>query len=403
MAGYKIGSEKGKQIAKSMKPGDTYRASDGSVWKKNSDGTVSVTTAQGGYTANAYSGSSGSAPVSYGSGKTGNTYYDPDTGNVKHISETPDWLSVEQEKPAWIGSGSIGYGGSSRPIGSTGAITASDYYTKALEEQQKAIQERINQAVAANNAYIPQIQQRSKQALQNAYITKERNLMSGPQVLAALGYTGGASETELNRTRTNYENSRNLIEQERSRALEGIRQNEAQIRATGNATLSEAAASYYDKLVAAALEAERRAQDQANWEAEFALRQKEYEDAAAQQAWKNAYEERLLALKMADAGKSSGSGSKTYGGMTVSQINDLVQSGVMSEDEARALLGFAVVAPTSSRNYNTVWANVQRALGGSNAGSQRAFDAVINYIQQSLRSGMITENEALQMLGRLNL
>ena len=409
MAGYKIGSEKGKQIAKSMKPGDTYRASDGSVWKKNSDGTVSVTTAQGGYTANAYSGSSGSAPVSYGSGKTGNTYYDPDTGNVKHISETPDWLgggraadtqAYETEAPAWLTNAPDM---ANRKIGNTGANTASDYYTKALEEQQKAIQERINQAVAANNAYIPQIQQRSKQALQNAYIAKERNLMSGPQVLAALGYTGGASETELNRTRTNYENSRNLIEQERSRALEGIRQNEAQIRATGDATLSEAAASYYDKLVAAALEAERRAQDQANWEAEFALRQKEYEDAAAQQAWQNAYEERLLALKLADAGKSSGSGSKTYGGMTVSQINDLVQSGVMSEDEARALLGFAVVAPTSSRNYNTVWANVQRALGGSNAGSQRAFDAVINYIQQSLRSGMITENEALQMLGRLNL
>jgi len=293
--------------------------------------------------------------------------------------------------------------GGSRKIGKTGAITASDYYTKALEEQQRAIQERINAAVEANNAYIPQIQQQARQALQNAYIAREQARVRTPQALNALGYTGGAAESTLLGLDTNYQNARTQIEQERSRALEGIRQNEAQIRATGDATLSEAAASYYDKLVAAALEAERRAQDQANWEAEFALRQKEYEDAAAQQAWKNAYEERLLALKLADAGKSSGSGSKTYGGMTVSQINDLVQSGVMSEDEARALLGFAVVAPTSSRNYNTVWANVQRALGGSNAGSQRAFDAAINYIQQSLRSGMITENEALQMLGRLNL
>ena len=281
----------------------------------------------------------------------------------------------------------------SRKIGNTGAITASDYYTKALEEQQRAIQERINAAVEANNAYIPQIQQQARQALQNAYIAREQARVRTPQALNALGYTGGAAESTLLGLDTNYQNARTQIEQERSRALEGIRQNEAQIRATGDATLAEAAA----------LEAERRAQDQANWEAEFALRQKQYEDAAAQQAWKNAYEERLLALKLADAGKSSGSGSKTYGGMTVSQINDLVQSGVMSEDEARALLGFAVVAPTSSGNYNTVWANVQRALGGSNAGSQRAFDAAINYIQQSLRSGMITENEALQMLGRLNL
>ena len=290
------------------------------------------------------------------------------------------------------GSRSRGNSGS-RPRGNTGAITASDYYTKALEEQQRAIQERINAAVEANNAYIPQIQQQARQALQNAYIAREQARVRTPQALNALGYTGGAAESTLLGLDTNYQNARTQIEQERSRALEGIRQNEAQIRATGDATLAEAAA----------LEAERRAQDQANWEAEFALRQKQYEDAAAQQAWKNAYEERLLALKLADAGKSSGSGSKTYGGMTVSQINDLVQSGVMSEDEARALLGFAVVAPTSSGNYNTVWANVQRALGGSNAGSQRAFDAAINYIQQSLRSGMITENEALQMLGRLNL
>lgn len=324
------------------------------------------------------------------SSNSSGTYIDPDTGKVKSVSEMPDWLNTGYEFPK-SGSSAVNMADgtplwlanapdmASRRIGSTGAITSSDYYRKALEEQQKAIQERINQAVAANNAYIPQIQQRSKQALQNAYITKERNLMSGPQVLAALGYTGGASETELNRTRTNYENSRNLIEQERSRALEGIRQNEAQIRATGDATLSEAAASYYDKLVAAALEAERQAQNQANWEAEFALQQKQYEDAAAQQAWKNAYDERVMALRYAPETQAN------YAQATNSNRNA------------------AQTTPTSSRNYNTVWLNVQRALGGSNMGSQRAFDAVINYIQQSLRSGMITENEAQQMIGRLNL
>lgn len=267
----------------------------------------------------------------------------------------------------------------SRSIGKTGAITASDYYTKALEEQQKAIQERTNQAVEANNAYIPQIQQRSKQALQNAYIANQQARMRAPQALNALGMTGGASESSLLGLDTNYQNARSQIEQERSRALEGIRQNEAQIRATGDATLSDAAASYYDKLVAAALEAERQAQDQANWEAEFALQQKQYEDAAAQQAWQNAYDERVMALRYAPETQAN------YAQATNSNRNA------------------AQTTPTSSRNYNTVWLNVQRALGGSNLGSQRAFDAAINYIQQSLRSGMITENEAQQMIGRLNL
>ena len=58
---YTIGSAKGKQIASSMKAGDTYKAADGSTWKKNANGSVSVTTKQGGYTANAYSGSSGNS------------------------------------------------------------------------------------------------------------------------------------------------------------------------------------------------------------------------------------------------------------------------------------------------------------------------------------------------------
>ena len=53
---YTIGSQKGKQIANSMKAGETYKASDGSTWKKNSDGTVSVTASNGAYTANALAG-----------------------------------------------------------------------------------------------------------------------------------------------------------------------------------------------------------------------------------------------------------------------------------------------------------------------------------------------------------
>jgi hypothetical protein len=316
------------------------------------------------------------------------TYSDPDTGATKSLSEYPDWLGsgVESNQalrgnnpdgsPSWIPSGTSGY---SKPIGSTGAITASDYYTKALEEQQRAIQERTNQAVEANNAYIPQIQGQSKQALQNAYIANQQARVRTPQALNALGYSGGAAESTLLGLDTNYQNARGTIEQERSRALEGIRQNEAQIRSTGDATLADAAASYYDNLVTAAQQAEARAQDQANWESEFALQEKQYSDAAAQQAWQNAYDERMF--------------QQQYSPQT--QANYAQAAGANADASRRA--------PTSSGNYNTVWANVQRALGGSNAGSQRSFDAVINYIQNSLRSGMITENEAQQMLGRLNL
>jgi hypothetical protein len=360
---YQITSDIGKTVAQNMRAGDTHTASDGSTWRKNTDGSISVTTKSGNtYGTNYGATSTGSTPAK----KTLNTVYNQSTGQLDDASQ-----------PAWIPKAGdmAGYGS----IGKTGAITASDYYTKALEEQQRAIQERTNQAVEANNAYIPQIQGQSKQALQNAYIANQQARVRTPQALNALGYSGGAAESTLLGLDTNYQNARGTIEQERSRALEGIRQNEAQIRSTGDATLADAAASYYDNLVTAAQQAEARAQDQANWESEFALQEKQYSDAAAQQAWQNAYDERMF--------------QQQYSPQT--QANYAQAAGANADASRRA--------PTSSGNYNTVWANVQRALGGSNAGSQRSFDAVINYIQNSLRSGMITENEAQQMLGRLNL
>ena len=77
---YKIGSDKGKEIANSMKAGETYKASDGSTWTKNSDGSVSVRESNGNVTANAYSGSGGSRGSSSSSGsyKPLGTYNDAD-------------------------------------------------------------------------------------------------------------------------------------------------------------------------------------------------------------------------------------------------------------------------------------------------------------------------------------
>lgn len=57
MAGYTIGSEKGQRIADNLKVGETYSASDGSIWTKQANGAISVVTKNGGYTANAYQSS----------------------------------------------------------------------------------------------------------------------------------------------------------------------------------------------------------------------------------------------------------------------------------------------------------------------------------------------------------
>ncbi len=71
---YVIGSQKGKDIAKGMKSGETYKASDGSTWTKKSDGSVSVT--HNGQTFNnAYTPSSTGGSSSGGSSKSSNSPY----------------------------------------------------------------------------------------------------------------------------------------------------------------------------------------------------------------------------------------------------------------------------------------------------------------------------------------
>ena len=57
---YSITTQKGKDIASNLGTGLTYKASDGSTWKKNSDGSLSVTTKSG----NTYAGKYASGTLS---------------------------------------------------------------------------------------------------------------------------------------------------------------------------------------------------------------------------------------------------------------------------------------------------------------------------------------------------
>lgn len=238
---------------------------------------------------------------------TASTYTAPKTTAPVAASVAPATPVVEQDAPEWLSNAPSMGGGRS----SGSRVTSSDYYQKMLDEQQAAIQQRIDSAVDQNNAYIPQVNQRSDQSLQNAYILREQNKYNAPQALSALGYNGGAAESSMLGINTGYENTRNEVEENRGQSLDEIYQNEQQIRATGDATKAEAAASYYQNLVAAQAAAEARAQEQANWQAEFEQSEQQYADAAAQQAWQNQYDERVLATKNKSAATAAKTGSST--------------------------------------------------------------------------------------------
>lgn len=182
-----------------------------------------------------------------------------------------------------VNSNSPGSGNYNTDYGYSGG-SANSYYSDYLDQQQSALREaqraaeeaarqRTQAAIDTNNAYIPQVNQQTDKQLQEAYISNQQAKVNAPQSLAAMGYTGGPTETSLMGLDTNYQNQRNTLETSRNNSLDQIRNNANQIQSTGDATLSDLAANYYNNLVSAQQNAQSAAQSQSNWQQQFDAQQ----------------------------------------------------------------------------------------------------------------------------------
>lgn len=209
----------------------------------------------------------------------GKTYYS-DGSRIKSGSTVID-SSGKQWKMTDSGGVQTGYQANSPSKVQT---SPTSYYDNYLKQQQqlvkqqeeaarKAEQERINQAVSANNAYIPQVQEQSNKQLQEAYLSYMKSKKNAPQTLAALGYTGGATESTLMGLDTGYQGVRGDLETARNQSLDQIRQNEQQIRSTGNANLSDLASQYYGQYAQASQNALNMAREQENLERQLSAQQ----------------------------------------------------------------------------------------------------------------------------------
>lgn len=255
-----------------------------------------------------------------------------------------------------------------------------DYYNQLLQAQQRGIEERLNAAIAANQAYIPQVDRQADKALQSAYVNRELARASTPEVLSAMGHTGGMSETALLGLEADYGTARRGIEESRAEALENIRQNEAQLRASGNVELANAAADYYNRLIASTEKQAQLQRDEYWKQKDFDFREREYQDKLAQLAIDNAYNERVL------AGKSYGAGSTNYGTPTA-----LTDDNYRQEE---ASIG-------SSPKFSIVLADVNRRLDDISRGASGSSKTIIDYIRSRTSSGDITEAEARYILKEL--
>ena len=170
---YTITSQKGKDIAKNMKTGDTYKASDGSTWTKQSDGSVSVnykgTTYNNAYTSSSggSSGGGSSSNKSSGGGTSGsNSNYSPYTQSNytigsdygKQVAQAlgigQSWTATDGSvwKKENDGSVTVNYNGQT----TTNAWTPSDYGTLGKQQMaanlpysyvQNTLDSRLNKAL----------------------------------------------------------------------------------------------------------------------------------------------------------------------------------------------------------------------------------------------------------------
>lgn len=222
--------------------------------------------------------------------------------------------------------------------------------------EERAAQLRTQQAVSQVEGYIPQIQQQTAKQMQEAYIAAQRAKMQAPQTLSALGYTGGATESSLLGLDTDYMNRRQALAEAEAQSLDQIRQNVADIRASGNVELANLAAQYYEQAMANQREAmaQQTAQDQ--WQQEFNARYGVGMGAGAipstQAVYTPSYTPQATATPRATAEPVDATRINTivrgleqtlaYGGTQQDVINSVrnqYQSGQISLAEAQAILG----------------------------------------------------------------
>lgn len=270
--------------------------------------------------------------------KSGGAKVTLDNGDGGYVRRNADGSTTSYNSIYSTNAGSGGGGG-----GGSSAYKSylEDARRSAIDAQNARIQAALDQ-VAGQQA---DINKSANDAAQQAYIAKEKTLMQNPQQLAALGISGGGSESALLGINTGYENNRNTIMQNRDRAIRENENQQNQIRATGDASLADIENQYYNQLAqyqAQQQQYEQQRQDQLN----DIQSQRDYE----QQVWErnNAYAAKLAAQKAAQT--SSGSSSSTANFNNLMKLYEAT-SDKKYLDAASSLVGISNSALSSNSAY----------------------------------------------------
>lgn len=199
----------------------------------------------------------------------------------------------------------------------------SDARRSAIDAQEARTRAALDQVAGQQT----DIHNSANDAAQQAYIAKEKTLMQNPQQLAALGISGGGSESALLGINTGYENNRNTIMQNRGKAIRENENQQNQIRATGDASLADIDNSFASQLAQYAAQQEQAEQQRQN-QLNDIQSQRDYE----QETWErnNAYSAKLASQKSAQ---------KSSGGYSTSQVLQMYNAGLIDDSTANSMLG----------------------------------------------------------------
>lgn len=269
----------------------------------------------------------------------------------------------------------------------SGVPTASDSYQTALEdyykemmaemrrqqrEAEREMRRKINQGVNKLEAQKPLVENQFQDSAQQAYIQYMQSRKKLPQMLAAQGLSGGASESSMVGLESDYGNNVNTLRDSYNQALRDIDSDIADLRASGDLAIAENAGTYSQKIA----------------------------DLAAQQKL-----DQLNALQGAGSVKGGYSGPSTPK-LTYSQALSILESGVDSQNAKDVYKEYTGVdyVPSRLSAEGQIFADAMENRINSNPGSaaftqQQLKEQIAYAIQSQLDTGRITPFDA-QILAR---
>ena len=256
------------------------------------------------------------------------------------------------------------------------------YYDQIAAQQQAAQQAAVDQAVSQLSGQKGDIEQSYDDLYRQLYIDRRMAEKNLPQQLAAMGISGGLSESTLLGTQTAYTDALRQGEQEKLGALSDIDQAISDARLTGDISLANQAAQLAINKLQSYSDLVSRLQDQNRWVTEFGANQQQNQIANSQ--WQQSFSRQQLLDQLSRED------------LSYDRKLQLAQYLYENTGDAGGFrsLGFTDAQIAALENSYAMAMQALTATGGSGGGSDSASKPVLTYSQvmNAIEGGVLTPN-----------